>query len=817
MGFMNMKKVELLAPAGNYQAFLGALYAGADAVYLGGDKFSARAYADNFSEEEICEAIRYAHFFGKKVYLTVNTLVKEKEFSSLYDYISPFYEAGLDGVIIQDLGVFQYIRETFPGMALHASTQMTITGTMGALFLKEIGAARIVPARELSLTEIKKMKAESGLELECFIHGAMCYCYSGQCLFSSILGGRSGNRGRCAQPCRLPYKVLDERCAAATEQLYPLSLKDMCTIEFLPKLIEAGIDSFKIEGRMKKPEYAAGVTAIYRKYIDGYYENFYKKSQTDSVMKSSWHVEKPDMDRLRKLYIRSGIQTGYYERRNGREMITLHQPGYAGSDESLLQETAERYIREMKCPVTITADFHINEPSMLRIEGAGVSQVSYGETPQRAQKRPMTKEEIEKQLRKTGNSYVTVTAETITADEDVFIPVKQLNELRREAVAAFEEQVIAKNGFERRRRETPPASSQPSIRADSSLPPRPQLHVSIQTLEQLQAVCRDSCGKIERIYIDSDFYMQNIDRLGQYVEKCGNSAIFLALPYVIRESDNAYFRELTSLLQKNEKGAESGSREESGKRKKGEDRGNHSRITVKGFLVRNLESFYYVHSLNASKLECLKLENLEAEYLKSLKTEETKTRETKAEETKTEETKTEKTKTEKKYEIVTDAGIYCFNAETFRFLSGYGCECYLPYELNAKECRRITAQGGRKLSMSVYGTIPMMLTANCLQKTTGSCLKNNRRNLRYLQDRYQTNFPVLCDCLHCYNIIYNSVPYSLHQKREELENMGLSSLRLDFVPETGEQAEKILDFYTGKSDTFPITEYTTGHYKRGID
>ena len=251
-----MKKVELLAPAGNTEAFYGAIHAGADAVYLGGNRFGARAYAENFSEEELVACIRYAHLFGRKVYLTVNTLVKESEFSEIYEYLEPYYRAGLDGVIIQDLGVFSFIRENFPGMELHGSTQMTITGEYGAEFLKEQGACRVVPARELSLKEIRRIKEATGMEIECFIHGAMCYCYSGQCLFSSILGGRSGNRGRCAQPCRLPYSSKGQK------ECYPLSLKDMCTIESIPELLRAGIDSFKIEGRMKKAEYAAGVTAI---------------------------------------------------------------------------------------------------------------------------------------------------------------------------------------------------------------------------------------------------------------------------------------------------------------------------------------------------------------------------------------------------------------------------------------------------------------------------------------------------------------------------------------------------------------------------
>ena len=293
-----MRKVELLAPAGNYESFLGAVHAGADAVYLGGARFGARAYADNFTEEEVCRAIRYAHIYGRKVYLTVNTLVKEREFHDIYQYLLPFYEEGLDGVIVQDLGVFQAVGEWFPALARHVSTQMAVTGFRGAEYLRALGAERIVPARELSLAEIKEIKKRTDIEIETFIHGAVCYCYSGQCLFSSVIGARSGNRGRCAQPCRLPYRTPDgsskeeplwkSRLGRSNgKHIYPLSLKDMCTVELLGELIEAGIDSFKIEGRMKSPEYAAGVTGIYRKYIDRYYED-----------PSGYYVEEADRKKL---------------------------------------------------------------------------------------------------------------------------------------------------------------------------------------------------------------------------------------------------------------------------------------------------------------------------------------------------------------------------------------------------------------------------------------------------------------------------------------------------------------------------------------
>ena len=243
------KKVEILAPAGSMDSLKAAVCAGADAVYIGGTRFGARAYAKNLTETELLGAIDYVHIHGRRIYLTVNTLLKEAEIGQLYDYLLPYYLEGIDGVIVQDIGVVAYLRQYFPKLPIHASTQMTITGEDGAAFMKEKGITRVVPARELSLPEIRRMKEKTGLEIECFVHGALCYCYSGQCLLSSMIGGRSGNRGQCAQPCRLPYRAEGEREADL------MSLKDLCTIEMLPELIEAGIDSFKIEGRMKQPDY----------------------------------------------------------------------------------------------------------------------------------------------------------------------------------------------------------------------------------------------------------------------------------------------------------------------------------------------------------------------------------------------------------------------------------------------------------------------------------------------------------------------------------------------------------------------------------
>lgn len=309
---------ELLAPAGSYESLVAAVNAGADAVYMGGTRFGARAYADNPEEEEMIKAIRFAHLHNCSLYMTVNTLLKDREMEDLGAYLKPYYESGLDAVIVQDLGVLAYIREQFPDLPVHASTQMTILGAEGAAFLKSLGATRIVTARELSLKEIERIHAEVDIEIESFIHGALCYCYSGQCLFSSMLGGRSGNRGRCAQPCRLPYQLKAEgRVLSKKEEPYLLSPKDMCTIRLLPEILEVGVSSLKIEGRMKRPEYTAGVVRIYRKYLDLYLEKG----------REAFRVKEEDYKELQTLYSRGGFSDGYYKKQNGRELMSLSQTG----------------------------------------------------------------------------------------------------------------------------------------------------------------------------------------------------------------------------------------------------------------------------------------------------------------------------------------------------------------------------------------------------------------------------------------------------------------------------------------------------------
>ena len=746
------KKVELLAPAGNKEAFYGAIHAGADAVYLGGDKFGARAYADNFTTEELVSCIRYAHIWGRKVYLTVNTLVKDKEWNQLYDYILPFYEAGLDGVIIQDLGVFLYLKEHFPDMELHVSTQMTLTGSYGAAWMKELGACRIVPARELSLEEIESIKQNTGLEIEAFIHGAMCYCYSGQCLFSSILGGRSGNRGRCAQPCRLPYTVENgKKKKQDAKECYPLSLKDMCTVEHIPEFIRAGIDSFKIEGRMKKAEYAAGVTAIYRRVIDRYYKNPQKFQVTASELKE-----------LSGLYIRSERQDGYYHKHNGADMITLKSPAYSGNDEELLKRVRQDFLEQKPHRrIDIYGEFHIGTPAAITLVCGEYSATVHGDIVVPAQKQPVTKENVEKQLKKLGETSFAAQNIFIQLDEEAFYPLKALNELRRNAVNILENSLIEGYGLCWRRTAAPRHifSDVPIINKHESGRNRNYedgITLAVRTFDQLKAAAElvDRYGQkqgVRRLYVDGDILLlQNTKALKLLEGLAGKTQIFAALPYIIRKADNHYMERLLKLLT-----------EES---------------IFTGCMIRSLEGYaYLVQNHYAGK-------------------------------------------------ITSDAGFYIWNQETLNFWSDRLDSFCLPWELNAGEQRMLLTVLSENSSIVpekiIYGHIPMMVTANCVFKTTGKCLKQTEGSgLTQLSDRYQKKFPVAANCMHCMNIIYNSVPLSLHMSLDKWKTS--AAYRLDFTVEDYRTSLEIMEYFlnviNGENANLPYTEYTTGHDKRGVE
>ena len=427
---MKKNQLELLAPAGSYDIFRAVLNAGADAVYVGGGQFGARAYANNFSEEELLRAIDEAHIHGKQLYLTVNTLLKEEELEAqLYDYLRPYYEQGLDAVIVQDMGAFQFIREYFPKMDIHTSTQMTICNRYGAEMMKELGATRVVTAREMSFAEIKDIADHVDIEIESFVHGALCYCYSGQCLLSSMLGGRSGNRGRCAQPCRLPYEVYDAKRKKIACEPFVLSPKDLCTIEDIPKLAESGIFSFKIEGRMKQAEYAAGVVSVYRKYMDRYFEYGAK----------DYHVSKEDMQKLYDFGNRSGFTKGYYEKHNGKDMITFQKPNHAKGNEALQEKVREDFCRgEIKEKINGNLILSQDSSAILDVTLGDLRYTACGDVVQPALKQPLSMEKVRENMEKTGNTPFEFENLTIAMRDAIFLPMKSLNQLRRDALEGLE-------------------------------------------------------------------------------------------------------------------------------------------------------------------------------------------------------------------------------------------------------------------------------------------------------------------------------------------------------------------------------------------
>lgn len=515
--------------------------AGADAVYMGGSRFGARAFAENPDEKGLLLALDYVHLHGRRLYLTVNTLLKESEMSSLYDFLEPYYRRGLDGVIVQDLGVLAWIREYLPLLPIHASTQMTVTGVYGARLLKQLGVTRVVPAREISLNEAASIRREADIEVECFVHGALCYCYSGQCLLSSMIGGRSGNRGRCAQPCRLPYDVkLDGKQVKDPLGQYVMSLKDLCTVSHIPDLMDAGIDSFKIEGRMKSPRYTAGVVSVYRKYIDLYLKQG----------RSGWKVDQADIRMLSELFDRGGFTGGYYKKHNGRDMIALKEkPGFRAANQNLFDYLDQTYVEHNKQePVTGAAALKAGLPCSLELSWNGIKARVQGAVPELAKNQPVTEEKIRRQLMKMGSSsyqYADPKDLHIDLEGDLFIPVQALNELRRAGVEALEQKVLDQYIRKDILKSLAEESNQSFDQQDREAK-EPRLHILVQNRSQLEAALEfDTVG---RVYLESALWPEaDWSRAAKMCHQYGVDC-YLAMPVIFRDLAKEYFTRHLSLL-----------------------------------------------------------------------------------------------------------------------------------------------------------------------------------------------------------------------------------------------------------------------------
>lgn len=549
---MRNKDFELLAPAGSLEILKGVIESGADAVYVGGSMFGARAYANNFTEEELLEAIDFAHLRGVKVYLTVNTLIKNSEFSKLYDYLLPYYKRGLDAVIVQDLGVVKAIHEYFPSMEIHTSTQMTVTGADGVRFLSQFGVTRVVMAREVSLAEMKCIHEETGMELEAFVHGALCYSYSGQCLFSSILGGRSGNRGRCAQPCRLPYTVEGKK------DEYILSLKDMCGIKVLDKLHDAGVYSLKIEGRMKQLEYACGVVKYYRSYIDS------MKPVTDA-----------DYDRIKALGNRCGFTDRYYFDHNGSDMVTYVKPNFVSN-------AAEPSPEKRKLSIEGELVLREGEPGSLTVKRGDVTYKASIEPVSAALKAPLDKKAAIDRINKTGDTDFEFSHIKAQIGENVFVPNGALNKLRRDAISGLCDKLLKKyyrNDARYADMSRLTALPEHVVKSDAAHDEAINDYTTIcscMTRAQLDTLISYECFDV--FYLDFDMYDRNT-LIQQFADdvKCltkRNKIVYLMLPTIFRADSSDYFVSIAKELDK---------------------------VSFEGFVVKNYEELYLTENLFTGK------------------------------------------------------------------------------------------------------------------------------------------------------------------------------------------------------------------------
>lgn len=549
---MRNKDFELLAPAGNLEIFKGVIESGADAVYVGGSMFGARAYANNFTEEELLEAIDFAHLRGVKVYLTVNTLIKNSEFSKLYDYLLVYYKRGLDAVIVQDIGVVKAIHEYFPSMEIHTSTQMTVTGADGVRFLSQFGVTRVVMAREVSLAEMKRIHEETGMEFEAFVHGALCYSYSGQCLFSSILGGRSGNRGRCAQPCRLPYTVEGKK------DEYILSLKDMCGIKALDKLHDAGVYSLKIEGRMKQLEYACGVVKYYRSYID-----------------SMKPVSDADYDRIKALGNRCGFTDRYYFDHNGSDMVTYVKPNFVSN-------AAEPSPEKRKLSIEGELVLREGEPGSLTVKRGDVTYKALIEPVSAALKAPLDKKAAIDRINKTGDTDFEFSHIKAQIGENVFVPNGALNKLRRDAISGLCDKLLKKyyrNDARYADMSRLTALPEHVVKSDAAHDEAINDYTTIcscMTRAQLDTLIGYECFDV--FYLDFDMYDRKT-LIQQFADdvKClikRNKKVYLMLPTIFRADSSDYFVSIAKELDK---------------------------VSFEGFVVKNYEELYLTENLFTGK------------------------------------------------------------------------------------------------------------------------------------------------------------------------------------------------------------------------
>ena len=779
--------VELLAPAGSFDALRAAVEAGADAVYLAGEKFGARAYAENFAGEQLAEAVKFAHLRGVAVHVTVNTLVADSELDEFATYIKFLRRANVDALLVQDLGAASVAKTVAPEIPLHASTQMTIHNSEGVKALADLGFARAVLSRELTLTEIEKICRESPIETEIFIHGALCVCWSGQCLMSSLIGGRSGNRGRCAQPCRLPYELVDANGKnLLSAGKYLLSPKDLNTLDLLPRLIETGVTSLKIEGRMKRPEYVATVVKVYRDALD-------KKISTDE-----------DRRKLAQIFNRD-FTTAYLEKNPGKNLISDSKPNNrgvligrvaeVGHDKIVLKLSGELHAGDqveiwikvggrvtftvedfdlrgdlctVKAPtrgvrvhdrafkifdaeLTAEARKYFTGAPVRRIGVAADVHAKVGESltltltdldgniataqtkilAEPAKNRPLTVDTLNKQIGRLGNSIFALDKISAAVDDNLMIPISELNDVRRRAVDDLERQRLKK--FERKKISAPAAKNFEPCAVDAT-----KLVAQVDTLDKLTAAL--DAGADEILFGGETFTNQpvkNISAAIKLVHERGKK-IFLATPRLVRED------ELPALEK---------------------------------ILSAEVDAVY-VHNLATLRL-AKRLVNVP---------------------------------------IRTDFSLHVFNLATVNFLAGMGVDgVTLSPELNLTQIKSLAQKSPLPVECIVHGRQELMISAYCvLGSFLGGLDKKNcphvcRAKNFFLRDRLGELFPVVTDQF-CRMHILNAKTLSMIEHRADFG--GVARIRVDCRFLTVDETAQIVRAYKFAGNE--IENFTRGHYFRGV-
>ncbi len=787
------KRPELLAPVGRLESFYAALENGANAVYVGGKQFSARQFAQNLDMDQLKEIIDYAKLRNVKVYVTVNTLVKNNEMDGFVSYIDQLSTIGVDAIIVQDFGVAGVVKRNFPMMTLHASTQMSAHSQYDVAFLKSCGFKRVVLARELSLEEIAIITKAVDIEIETFVHGALCVSYSGQCLMSSIIGGRSGNRGRCAQPCRLPYILTkDGMDITDNENAYLMSPKDIQTLDLIPEVIAAGVHTFKIEGRMKAPEYIASVARIYNKYINLALED------------KDYKVDKEDEEELLTVFNRGGFTEGYFSQKPGKSMmavdspknvglligeviayhkagniqiktnkqlnpgdgigiltknqkpvgvgiskevlagevlstiikgkISIGDPVYLSKNHQLSKELAQSYNKNnRKSFLRAILTAKLGQPIKLELKHENSAEVSViGAVVEEAKSAPMSPEKLKAQISKFGNTPFEVSQVTLDNDANIFVSISSINKLRREATEALIEKITNFNEYDGKgyTRYLEEKESDEQQRQGKQV-----FTASVRTIGQLEA-CLGVAG---HIYLEIDYL--SFSEIEEAIEICHNKGVklYIALPHIQREKDYITYDFLMEEIEQS---------------------------AIDGYLIRTYGQFHKLRASHKEKIIDYTLNVVNNENIKHWES-------------------------------------LCTNTVT------------LSVELKADE---IQEMNGKRLEMIVYGHIPIMTTEQCLIGRHGGCPKDSHgpKGVYKLTDRKDENYPLMTNCKTCMMQIFSSKPIVLANQMSRIKKLPVDQMRLIFTTENASEIKEVIAWYTDQSVQGEV-EYTNRYFTQGVE